>query len=163
MGTVCQRSCNGNPLLLTARKRVNSSFLKALKINKAKHIGNNLPDFLLGLFLKLRAECYIFIHIQMRKKSITLKNGVNLSFVRRNIINSFTLENNISAVRLNKACYTAQSCGFTAPGGSQQRYKLFFVDIQIQFVKHNIITVFNSDVLKVDYLFQFPHPLCNPI
>jgi len=70
----------------------------------------------------------------MRKKSITLKNGVHPAFVRGHIIDDFAFKDHFPTVRLHKAGNTAQRCGLAAAGGSQQRYKLFFIYIQIQFV-----------------------------
>ena len=146
MRSVCKRTGNGNSLLLSARKRINRAFFKTFKINESKHFGNGFSDFLLRLLLQHRAERYVLIYIKMRKKSITLKDGIDPSFMRRQVINSLALKNNVTAVRFNKACDSTQSGSLTASGRSKQRYKLFFVYIQIQIFKHCVIAVTHGNI-----------------
>lgn len=50
----------------------------------------------------------------MRKKSITLKDGIDSTLMCRQVVDAFTLEYNISAVGLDEAGNGTKSCGFTA-------------------------------------------------
>ena len=105
---------NGNTLLLTARKRIDISSFKAVEVDKVKHFLNRLADFLFLHLLDTKSERNVLVNIQMRKQRITLKNGVNLSLMRRYTIDNFILKDNLSAVRFKESGNNAQCGCFSA-------------------------------------------------
>ena len=60
------------------------SLFKAFKVYKGQHLGNLLFDFSLRDVADSETVRYVFEYIVVREKSVTLKNGVNLTLVRRN-------------------------------------------------------------------------------
>ena len=107
------------------------------------------------------AKGNIVKNIQMGKKGITLKNGVDLTLVRRHTIDDFSFKNDFAAVRRLKAGNDAKRCGFSAAGGAKQRNKLPVADVQIDVFKHRLPVKADGDIFQVnDHCVFFQ--LCSP-
>ena len=86
------RAGDCNALLLTARKPRNIALFKAFEIYKPQHIVYLLLNLLFGHLFNTKPERNVIIYVIVRKKRITLKNGVHRTFVRRNTIDFFTVK-----------------------------------------------------------------------
>ena len=95
----------------------------------------------------------------MREQSVALENSVDIALVGRHIIDVFTHENNITAVRSLKAADKAQRCGLAAAGRAKQSYKLIIINVQIDVIQNNSLVIAFSDVFKFYDLFHFSLPL----
>ena len=81
--------------------------------------------------MQFQAERDIFINIQMRKESITLKNGVHLPLVCRNTIDYFSLKNDFAAVRFQETGNDAKCGCFSAAGGPKQGYEFAVTNVKV--------------------------------
>lgn len=100
----------------------------------------------------------------MRKQGITLKNGVDLPFVRRHTIHAFAVKKHFAAVRFEKARDQSEGRRFAAAGGTQQRDKFAVPDRQIQVVQHLFAIEFDGDIFERNncFVFHFLHPPLRP-
>ena len=74
------RPCNGHPLLLTTGQSPDLALFKPLEIDQLDRLRHAAFDFLIRRFFDPQAKGDVFIHIQMRKEGVSLKNGANLPF-----------------------------------------------------------------------------------
>ena len=62
------------------------------------------------------------------KKRISLKNSVDFSLIRRNIVDSFPIEKDITGSSLKETSYNAKRCCFATAGRAEQSEKFFIFD-----------------------------------
>ena len=67
----------------------------------------------------------------MGEKCVLLENRVDLPFIGRYFVYQFSVKEDLSFMRLDKAADNAQRCRFSASGGSKQGNKFLVVDIKI--------------------------------
>ena len=155
-----KRTCNCDTLLLTARKRIYISSLKAVEIDKVEHLLDSLADFLFLHLLDTKTECDVLINIQVRKQRITLKNGVNLSLMRRYTIDNFIFKNNFTAVGFKESGDDTQCGGFTTARRSQKCDKFLITDIHTEIFKNLSVSQLDRNIFQVDDNIVFQ--LCSP-
>ena len=118
LGSVDKSSGNGNTLLLAAGKLRNLAVFKAFEADNLQHLSNTLVYLLLGQLCKAQPEGDILVHIKVRKQRILLENGVDLSLVRRDIIDPLAVKKHIAACGLYKTADDPERGGLTAAGGA---------------------------------------------
>ncbi len=165
LGMVHQRPGNGNPLLLAAGKLGDPAALKALEIHHGKHFLDALLDFLFRHLGNLQPEGHIVKHIQVGKKGVALKDGVDLPLVGRKIVDALSLKINITLIRIDEAPDNAQGRRLSTTGGAEQCDKLLVFHIEAHIVQHPILIVIKSDVfeLKQSVIFANGHSLYPPL
>ena len=94
------------------------------------------------------AERNVLIDVQVRKKRVFLKNGIDLPLVRRQRGNFLTVKKDISFVRRNEAADDTQRRCLAAAGRTEQRHKLSVPDVEIQISEHRFPVKGNGDVLQ---------------
>ena len=92
----------------------------------------------------------------MRKESVSLKNRVHLPLIRRYIVDTFSVEVQISAVRFNKARNNSQGCGLSATAGSEQGHKFFVFNRKTQIIKDLFPIKSNRNIFKLNDVFRHP-------
>ena len=106
---------------------------------------------------------HIVKYIVVRKECVTLKNGVHLTFVRRNTIDTLRAKKDIPLVRFNEPRNNTERCSFAAARRPQQCYKLPVTYGKGQRVQHLLIVKRNRHVVQLNKLLilvQFCIPLC---
>ena len=94
-----------------------------------------LFDFRLGNMADAEAVCDIVEHVIVREKCVTLKNGVDLTLVRRNTIHVFRVKKHFSRVRFEKSRDNAQRSGFAASGRAEKCDKFTIADGEIEVIE----------------------------
>ena len=85
-------------------------------------------------FAEAKAERDVFINIKMRKQRILLKHRVDLTFVRRDIIDPHAVKKHVAACGLYKTADYSERGGFSAAGGAEQRKEFLIIKIQVNIV-----------------------------
>ena len=75
IGVNCQTSCNGNSLLLTARKLTGVTLLEAFETNKVDILACDICTLFLGYLLGFKTKLHIFENISPWEQSVILENG----------------------------------------------------------------------------------------
>ena len=134
LGAVHERTSNCDTLLLTAGELSHSAVFKTLEAHYLKHFGDTLVDLLLRHLCYAQTEGDVFVNVEMRKQSVLLKDRVDLSFVRRDIVYPDAVKHNVSGGRLDKAAdYPERRC-LAAAGRTEQRQKFLIIKIQVNIV-----------------------------
>ena len=158
---VRQRTGDGDALLLTAGQCGHAAFFKALEVDQRQHLLHDLAYLRIRFLLQTRSECHVFKHIQMRKQRVTLEDRVDLPFVRRHIVDAFSVKKDIAAVRCDEAADDPQRSRLAAAGRAEQRDKFSIVDAEVKPVQHLFTVKRNCDVFQCNnILHQSSIPLC---
>ena len=86
----------------------------------------------------------------MGEKSIFLKDGIQLPFIRGKIGNIFSVKKNLPLVRRFKTSDNPKGSGFAASAWTQQGQKLIFPDIKTHIVQNNGRTKRFCDMLQIN-------------
>ena len=132
--TVNQCASYGDTLLLTAGQLRYLAVFKALEAYDLEHFRNALVDLLLGKLCKAQSESHVFVHIKVRKQRILLEYRVDLTFVRRDIIDPHAVKKHVAAGGLYKAADDPERGGLAAAGWTQQREEFLIIKIQVNIV-----------------------------
>ena len=124
-----------NTLLLTARKGVHAAFFKSLEVDESKHILNAGHDLGLLELLETQTEGYVFIDVQVREESITLKDSVDLTAVRREIVDTLSVEKDLAEIGGLKAADNTESSGFAAARRPEEGNKFLVVNFEIDVIE----------------------------
>ena len=76
------------------------------------------------------SECDVFKYVQMRKQSVSLKNGVYVAFIRRQVVYSCAHKAYVALVGFNKAADYTKRSRFAAARGTQQGDKFLVVNVK---------------------------------
>ena len=155
---------DGNTLLLTAGEARYVSLFKALQVYEPEHFRHLLADLLLRHLAHPETIRDVFVYVVVRKQGITLKNGVDLPFVRRHTIHAFAVKKHFAAVRFEKARDEAEGRRFAAARGAEQCDKFAVPDRQIQIVQNLLAIEFDGDIFERNdsIVFHFLHPPLRP-
>ena len=74
------------------------------------------------------------------------KNGVDLPLMRRHTINFFSVKNDRTLIRLQKAADDPQRGRFSTAGWAQQRDKLLVANIKIQVFQNRLAVKGYGDI-----------------
>ncbi len=99
-----------------------------------------------SIFFQPQTEGHILEHVQVREQGVFLKHGVHRALVGRHTRNVLSFQQHFAGRRFQKARDDAEGGGFTAAGGSQQRYKLFVMDVEVQPIQDALTVKFHYDV-----------------
>ena len=128
---ICQCSCNGYTLLLSAGELRRFSFLEAFQLNQLQHFLNLFLYIRFWYFSYFQTIPDVIRHVHMGKKGIILKYRVHISLVWLQIRHIFPLQPYTSAVRLLKSCDDAKSGRLAAAGSTQQGDEFPLINLQI--------------------------------
>ena len=82
----------------------------------------------------------------MGEQRVLLKHGVHRTLVGRHARDVLALQKHLAGGWLQKACDEAEGGGFAAAGGSQQRHKLFVMDVEVQPIQNALTIKVHYDV-----------------
>ena len=145
-----ERTRNGYPLLLTARKRFNGTVVIVGHAHHLEHLLHTLVDLILREFLKFQAECDIVVHVKVRKERIALEDRVERSLVRRDGRDVLALEQNASRIGSDEAGNLAQQGCLSAARRSEEGDEFAPAHIQIYVLQHLFVTEGLAKVLDID-------------
>ena len=150
---------DGDALLLPAGKRCDRALFKAFEIDQLQH----LRDAALRLFSVdlpyIQAEGDILFHIEMRKERILLKYRIDVSLIRRDIVDSLRSEEDISFIGLLKAPDQPQRRRLTAARRTEQRDEFSVIDRKIKRLQNDFIVELLYDTAEPDELTFFHLPV----
>ncbi|MPM45846.1 hypothetical protein SDC9_92538 [bioreactor metagenome] len=118
---VDKRAGDGDALLLTAGELLDISPAVPLQVDELEH---GLDLFFDGGFIRtvdLQTEGDVVKHIQVRKQSIFLEYGVDLSQIRRRICDIHAVHLDTPGIRHDKSRNQAEHGCFAAAGWAEQR------------------------------------------
>ena len=150
---------DGNTLLLAAGQTVHAAVFVALQADDFQHFIDPAVNFVLGQLCYLQAESDVVVHIQMRKKGITLEHGVDLPLVGRNVVDDLPVKRHRAGSRRQKAADDPKRCGLAAAGGAEQCEEFVIVEIKIDAVENTLPVELHGQVLESDeFLGHYPPP-----
>ena len=158
--TVDQRAGDGHTLLLAAGEGRDLAVFKALEADNLQHFGHAVVDLLLGELQKPQAERDIVIHVQMWEQRVPLKDRIDLSLVRRDIIDPLSIKKHITGRRCQKTANNSQRCGFSASTGTQQCEKFLISDVKIDVIKNGFAVLKGHGKIRQanEFFGHYPPP-----
>ena len=103
-----------------------------------RHVGDFQPEF------------DVFIYVQMREQRIALEDRVDVSFVRRNVIDAFSIKKNVTRRGLRKTADDSQRGSLTTTGRAQESNELLVLNVQIQMIQYDDTVVFHGHAAETD-------------
>ena len=149
-GFVDQRTRDGDPLLLTARKRSHAAAFEAPQVDQLQHCLDFLPDFAVLGFPDPQTERDVIEHVQVRKQRVFLENRIDLPSVGGKVVDPFSVEIHISCVGRFESADDTQSGCFAATGGTQQGDEFLVMDLQMQVVQNGFSVKRLRDTVQPD-------------
>ncbi len=119
---------------------------KPFKAHHLQHIAYLAADGFLVQLFEPQTKGHVLEHVQVREQRIFLEHRIHRALVGRHTVMSFPFSSTLPACWLQKTCDEAQGGGFAAAGGTQQRYKLLIMDIQIQPIQNALSIKFHYDI-----------------
>ena len=147
IGVADESARDGDTLLLTARQLLYGTLFITLEVNNSKHLADLFLYFILGELFELQAKGDIVKYVKMGEQRIFLKHRIDVSLVGRKSVDTRSVKNHIAALRLDKASDNTQCRGFSAAAGTQNRYKFFFMDVEINMVQYNLAVEPHKNIL----------------
>ena len=115
-----------------------------------KRLVNALLHFLGRHLLKVKTECDIIEHVEVREKRIPLENSVDVPLVRRHGKKIRALESNDARICGLESRDDPQSRRLTASRGTQKSYEFIVPDIERNVVKDLCPVITLVYVLKLN-------------
>ena len=143
---VDQTAGDGHALLLAAGHLADAAALEPLQAHDFQHIAHFAADGFFVHLLQAQAEGHVLEHVQVREQCILLEDGIHRALVGRHAGDVFAFQQHLAGVRLQKTCDQAQGGGFAAAGGTQQRHKLFVMDVEVQPIQNALTIKFHHDI-----------------
>ena len=103
-----KRACKRNPLLLSARKRLNPAVRTIGETHKLKHFANLFANRGFLFPLNLKSERDILKNAHVRPKRVVLKNHRGAPLLGRKIRHVGSVKQNPTSIRLQKTGYDAE-------------------------------------------------------
>ena len=126
--------------MLAAGELVGEALFQALELHQLHHVVGAADDLVLGQLLHPQAVSDIFPDVHVGKQGITLEHHGDPALIGRNLSHVPLADKNISAGGVLKAGDHAEGRGLSTAGGSQQRYHLAVLDLQVDMVhRHKIL------------------------
>ena len=148
LGVIHQSAGNGDTLLLTSRKTVYGTLLKAHKVHQLKHFAYALHYLLFGSVLHAESEGDVLIDVEVGEKCISLEYGVDVALVGRNSVYALAVEKHVSAGGLKKACDYAESGGLSAARRPEKGNELLILDVETDIFEDTLALLkFHDNIL----------------
>ena len=151
---VHQGAGDGNTLLLAAGELGDVALFVAFQVHQGKHTVDLLGDDIIRQLFDAQAESDILKNVQMGEQGVALEDRVDLPFVGRYVVDALAVKDDRAFVLLQETAQDTQQCGLAAAGGTQQRHKFIFIDIQIDTLEYDLAVKILDDIPEFD---QFPH------
>ena len=132
--TVNKGAGYGHALLLAPGQLGYPAVFKTLQADYLQHFRDPRVYFRFRQLGDAQPEGHVFVNVQMREQRVSLKNGVYLAFVRRDIIDPHSVEKHVSRRGCNEAADYSQRGCFAAAGRPQQCEEFLVVDIEVNIV-----------------------------
>ena len=144
----CTRNCHA--LLLTARERADTATLKATQVDHGKHLLDLRFDLTVGTFSQSQTKRNIIKHVQVWEQRVTLKHGIDLTLIRRQIVDPFSVEIHVARIGCLKAADDAKRGSLSTARGAEERNKLLVVDLQAHVVQNGLSVKRLGDPLELN-------------
>ena len=141
-----QAAGDGHTLLLAAGHLTDAAALETLQAHDFQHIPHLAADGLFVHLLEAEAEGHILKDVQVGEQRVFLEHGVHRTLVGRYACDVLSFQQHFAGRRFQKARDEAEGGGFAAAGGSQQRHKLFVMDVEVQPIQDALTIKFHYDV-----------------
>ena len=82
----------------------------------------------------------------MREQRVLLEHGIHRALIGRHTGDVLPFQQHFAGVGFQKTCDQTQGGGFSAAGGTEQRYKFFVMDIQVQPIQNALSIKFHHDI-----------------
>ena len=129
--TAHQSARNGDPLLLSARERRARPPLKAAEVDEFEHLHHAAADLLFGELLQPQPEGHVFKNVEMREQRVSLKDGVDLALIGRQIVDAHALKVQVARSGRFKTADDSQCRRLAAAGGTEQRDELLVMNSEV--------------------------------
>lgn len=132
----CEGSGKSDPLALAARQLCGIAVVLTGQSNEIQKVADSSGS--LCSASPFQSEFYVFAHGQVRKQSIVLKYGANVTLIRLELIDPHAIEKHIPLGWLFKSSYQAERCGLSATRRSEQRKERATLDAERNFVDRKV-------------------------
>ena len=123
---VYKRARYRDSLLLTAGELRYLAVLVPFERDELQHTRDLLLYLILRDFFHFESEGDIFIYVQMREKSVPLENGVEVSLMRRDLLNILAVEQYLARIRGLETAEDTEKSGFAAAGRTEESNEFVF-------------------------------------
>ena len=130
-GAIDESSGNGNTLLLTTRHLPGLTLGQFTHLHHVEGFGNFCRNLRLRNSLLTQPVCHIFGNGHVWKQCVVLKDGVDVTLVRRNTLYVFAAYTDKPRVGLFKTGKHSQGCGLATSAWAEQRQELTGLHQQI--------------------------------
>ena len=141
LGIRCQSTGECHTLPLTAGKLAGIPPLQSPKSDQVYQFhhtaGNGFPVY----FLNLQAKGDVVIHSHVPEQRVVLEHKSNATLARRNVIDHFSVNADLTAVGVFQTGDHAENGGFAAAAGSQQTNQLSLFNTEADIIRSLIIAI----------------------
>jgi hypothetical protein len=136
----CQRSRQGNPLLLATRKLAGPPRFHGPKLHEIQHGIHPFGDIRLVPAQHTEAETDILRHRQMREQRVILEHRVDGALIRGQVRQRLAIEPHLAAGQGLEPGHDPQQRGLAATGGAEEGEELIVQNIQRHVLKgHHLL------------------------
>ena len=100
--TVDQGAGDGDTLLLAAGEACYLAVFKAFEADDLEHFGDAVVDFLFRQLRQAQAEGDVVVDIEVREEGVSLEHGVDLAFIRGQVVDALPVKKHITGRRRQK-------------------------------------------------------------
>ena len=120
-GSVHEGASNCDTLLLTTRHLTRLTLGQFAHLHHVEGFGNFCRDLRLRNTLLTQTVCHILGNGHVWKQCVVLKDGIDVTLVRRNTLHVFAANADKPRVGLFETCEHSQSCGLATTTWAEQR------------------------------------------
>ena len=93
---------DGDTLLLAAGEARHLAVFKALEADDLKHLGDAVVDLGLRQLRQAQTEGDVVVDVEMREEGVSLEHGVDLAFIRGQVVDALPVKKHITGRRRQK-------------------------------------------------------------
>ena len=151
----CKRPGKSHTLSLSTGKLVRIPFLHSGKSGQLQKLRDAFFNFFLRHLHQFKTKCHIIIYRHVTEQCVILKYKANASFGCRNIVDTLSVDVNITGIRCLKSCdHTKQRCLATS-GRSEQCHQFSFFNPKAHMVGSPEIAVIFANIFHFYVHFFF--------
>ena len=142
----CKCAGKSHSLPLSSGQLIRIAFLKSRQSCKFQQFGHAFFYFFLWDFCKFQAKCDIVKHGHVTEQRVTLEHKPDSAFRRRNIIDTLTVNVNVSGVRILQPGDHAKKRCLAAAGWSEQCNQFAFFDAETYVIRGFKVPIIFTDI-----------------
>ena len=136
-----QCSCKCHPLTLSAGQLTGVPFLQSLQTDEFDQFADTFFRFFFIGFLHIQSKCNVLGYGHIAEQRIVLKHESDASLARRNVVDHFSIDIDLSGIWCLQSGDHTQDRGLTASAGTQQTDQFSLFNGKIHIVGRLIVAI----------------------